>query len=45
MKRFSVLGFVFFVGEVISEVRLGLFGRGYQILGPNDKREAFRSSF
>jgi len=26
MKKCSVLGFVFFVGEVISEVGLGLFG-------------------
>jgi len=28
------LGFVFFVGDIISRVGLGLFGRVLQALGP-----------
>jgi len=33
------------VGDVISGVGLHLFGRGYQALGPNCKRDVFCSSF
>jgi len=33
------------VGDVISGVRLGLYGQGYRSLGPNRKSEKFRSSF
>jgi len=35
----------FFVGNVISGVGLGLFGRGHLDLGPNCKSQFFDSSF
>jgi len=34
-KNLLVLGFVFFVGDVISEVVLGLFGTLHLAIGPN----------
>jgi len=45
MKKIKVLGFVFFVGDIISEMGLDLFGWGYQALDLNHKREVFHSSF
>jgi len=33
------------VGDVISGVGLGLFGRGFRALGPNRKREVFHFQF
>jgi len=44
-KVFYVLGFGFFVGDIINGVVLGIFGWGYWALGPNCKREVFHSSF
>jgi len=41
-KKFLVLGF--FVGDIISGIGLGIFGRGHQVLGPNCKRKVFCSS-
>jgi len=41
--NFSVLGFSFCVGGVISGVGLGAFGWGYRALGSNCKREVFRT--
>jgi len=40
MKKFF-LRFGFFVGDVINEVCLGIFGQGYQALGPNRTRQVF----
>jgi len=36
---FSVLGFTFFVDDIISEIDLGLFGQGYWALSINHNRE------
>jgi len=33
------------VGDVVSGVCLGLFGRGHRALGPNRKSQFFDSSF
>jgi len=38
------LGFGFFVGDIVSGIGLGIFAQGFQALGPNCKREVFRSS-
>jgi len=34
-------GFQFFVGDDITGVELGIFGQGYQALGPNHKSQIF----
>jgi len=44
-KIFLVLGFGFFVSDVINGVLLSLFGQGYQALRLNHKREVFCSSY
>jgi len=36
---FAVLGFTFFVDDIISEIDLGLFGQGYWALSINHNRE------
>jgi len=33
-KKFLGFGFHFFVGDVVSGVGLGLFGRSYRAMGP-----------
>jgi len=38
-------GFCFFVRDVISEVGLGLFGRGHQTVGANTKRQFLTQTF
>jgi len=35
----------FFVGDVITEIGVGLFGRGYLTISPKCKREVFCPSF
>jgi len=39
------LNFSFFVGDVISGVGFGMFGWGYQAMGPNRKSQFSDSSF
>ena len=41
----NILGFNFFVSDIISGVGLGLIGQGYWVLVPNHMREVFCSSF
>jgi len=41
--KFSVVGFKFFVSDIISAVLLGLFGHLHLILGPNHWMEVFCS--
>jgi len=43
-KKIFVLGFAFFVGDVVSATDLGYFRQGYWTLGPNYKMEVFLSS-
>ena len=45
MKKNQVVGFEFFVGDVISWVGLSFFGWGYWALGPNRKREVVLLKF
>jgi len=44
-KNWKVYDFGFFVGDVISETGLGLFGWCHQVLGANAKSQFFDSSF
>ena len=43
LKFLKGLDFSFFVGDIISGIGLGLFGRGHQALGPNCKNQFFDS--
>jgi len=45
VKKLEIFRFQFFVGDVISGVGLGLFGRDYQALGTNTKSQFSDSSF
>jgi len=47
LRRKKILNFNLrgFVGDVITGLRLGLYGQGYRSLGPNRKSEVFRSGF
>jgi len=40
-KSCEALDFVFFVGDIISGVGLGIFGPGNQALGANAKNQVF----
>jgi len=41
----NFLGFVFFVGDIISRVGLSLFGHSYQALGPTAGGKYFAEFF
>jgi len=43
--NWKVLELVFFVGDVISGVGLGIFSQGYWALGSNGNHQFFDSSF